>query len=168
MRLYRRIAFITLSVLLSLHSVAWGAEEPAALKVGTARVEITPEKPVQMSGYASRKDLSTGVHDPLSARVLAFEAGGERLVLVSVDILGFYGGTAEYFREALLAEYDLEPSELFLCAIHTHSAPTPTIDKEKGHPNNVEYTEKLRDDLVKVVGRALGRMQPAESGSGVG
>lgn len=168
MRLYRRIAFITLSALLLLHSVGWCADEPAALKVGTARVEITPEKPVQMSGYASRKDLSTGVHDPLSARVLAFEAGGKRLVLVSVDILGFYGGTAEYFRDALLAEYDLEPSELFLCAIHTHSAPTPTIDKEKGHPNNVEYTEKLRGDLVKAVGQALGRMQPAAVGIGVG
>ncbi len=168
MRLYRRVAFITLSVLLLLHCVAWCGDEPAALKVGTARVEVTPEKPVQMSGYSSRKDLSTGVHDPLSARVLAFEADGKRLVLVSVDIIGFYGGTAEYFRDALLAEFNLAPSELFLCAIHTHSAPSPTIDKEKGHPNNVGYTEKLRDDLVKAVGQALGRMQPAEIGIGVG
>jgi len=168
MRLYRRIALVLLFVCSFVGSVAWCADEPAALRVGTARVEITPEKPVQMSGYSSRKDLSTGVHDPLSARVLAFEAGGKRLVLVSVDIIGFYEGTADYFREALLAEYGLAPSELFLCAIHTHSAPTPTIDKEKGHPNNVEYTEKLRGDLVKVVGQALGRMHPAEVGIGVG
>lgn len=168
MRRHPRITFVALPVLLSLGSVAWCAGEPAALKVGTARVEITPEKPVQMAGYASRKDLSTGVHDPLSARVLAFEKDGTRLVLVSVDILGFYEGTADYFRDALLAEYDLEPCELFLCAIHTHSAPSPTLNKEKGHPNNVEYTEKLRGDLVKVVGQALGRMQPAEIGIGVG
>ncbi|HPC93937.1 MAG TPA: neutral/alkaline non-lysosomal ceramidase N-terminal domain-containing protein [Sedimentisphaerales bacterium] len=168
MRRHPRITFVLLPVLLSLGSVVWCAEEPAALKVGAARVEITPEKPVQMAGYASRKDLSTGVHDPLSARVLAFEKDGKRLVLVSVDILGFYEGTADYFRDALLAEYDLAPSELFLCAIHTHSAPSPTLNKEKGHPNNVEYTEKLRGDLVKVVGQALGRMQPAEIGIGVG
>lgn len=168
MRTHCRILFVTLLVCLSLGSVAWCADAAAALRAGTARADITPEKPVQMSGYASRKDLSTSVHDPLSARVLAFEADGKRLVLVSMDIIGFYGGTAEYFRDALLAQYNLKPSELFLSAIHTHSAPSPTIDREKGHPNNVEYTEKLRGDLVRVVGQALGRMQPAQIGVGVG
>jgi hypothetical protein len=34
-----------------------------------------------MSGYASRKGLSEGVHDPLSARVVAFESGRDRLYL---------------------------------------------------------------------------------------
>jgi neutral ceramidase len=168
MMLHRRIAFVAFFVCLWLCSLAWCAEKAAPLSAGTARVEITPDKPVQMSGYASRKDLSTSVHDPLSARVVAFEVDGKRLVLVSTDIIGFYEGTAEYFREALLAEFDLEPSELFLSAIHTHSAPTPTINKEKGHPNNVEYTEKLRDDLVAAVGQALDRMQPADIGIGVG
>jgi hypothetical protein len=71
-------------------------------------------------------------HDPLSARVLAFETGGKRLVLVSVDIIGFYGGTDEYLRSALLKEFSLQPSELFLCGIHTHAAPTPTMDREHG------------------------------------
>ena len=168
MRMHCRILFVTLLVCLSLGSVAWCADEVAVLRAGTARVDITPEKPVQMAGYASRKDLSTCVHDPLSTRVLAFEADGKRLVLISMDIIGFYEGTAEYFREALLAEYDLKPSEVFLCAIHTHSAPSPTINKERGHPNNVEYTERLRGDLIEAVGQALGRMQPAEVGVGVG
>ncbi len=62
------------------------------LKAGAARIDITPDKPVNMSGYAGRKGLSTGVHDPLSARAVAFEADGKRLVLVSTDIIGFYEG----------------------------------------------------------------------------
>src|SRR3989339_179375 len=78
------------------------AENQAGLKAGVARIDITPEKPVTLSGYAGRKGLSTGVHDPLSARVLAFEAAGKRLVLVSIDIIGFYDGTDEYLRGALL------------------------------------------------------------------
>lgn len=168
MRMHCRILFITLLVYLLHGSMAWCANEAAVLRAGTARVAITPEKPVQMAGYASRKDLSTSVHDPLSARVLAFEVDGKRLVLVSTDVLGFYGDTAGNFREALLAEVDLDPSELFLSAIHTHSAPTLTLDKEKGHPNNVEYTEKLRRDLIQAVGQALGGMQPFDVGLGVG
>lgn len=147
---------------------AWGAGADTPLKAGAARIEITPDKPVQMSGYASRKGLSTGVHDPLSARVLTFESAGRRLVLVCVDVIGFYDGTADYFRRALLAEFDLDPSALFLSAIHTHSAPTLTIDKDKGHPNNLEYTEALKEKLIEVVGQALSRMRPAGIGVGVG
>ncbi|MEN6336422.1 MAG: neutral/alkaline non-lysosomal ceramidase N-terminal domain-containing protein [Phycisphaerales bacterium] len=144
------------------------AELGDELEAGVARIDITPDKPVHMSGYASRKDLSTGVHDPLSARVLAFKLGDKRLILVSTDVIGFYDGTADYLRNALLGELQLQPSELFLCAIHTHSAPTLSIDKEKEHPNNVEYTEGLKDKLIEVVREALGRMQPAEIGLGVG
>jgi len=144
------------------------AQGQAGLKAGVARIDITPDKPVTLSGYAGRKGLSTGVHDPLSARVLAFEAAGKRLVLVSLDIIGFYGGTDEYLRSALLKEFNLQPSELFLSAIHTHAAPTPTIDRERGHENNVAYMEGLRGKLLEVVRQALGRMEAASLGLGVG
>ncbi len=144
------------------------AEVPGGLKAGASRIDITPEKPVKMSGYGSRKDLSTGVHDPLSARVLAFEAGDRRFVLISTDVLGFYGGTADYLRNALLEEFQLQPSELFLAAIHTHAGPSLTIDKERDHPNNVEYTESLKGKLIEVVRQAMGRMQPVKIGWGAG
>jgi len=144
------------------------AENQAGLKAGVARIDITPDKPVTLSGYASRKGLSTGVHDPLSARVLAFEAAGRRLVLVSVDIIGFYDGTDEYLRSTLLKEFSLQPSELFLCAIHTHAAPSPTVNRERGHANNVEYMETLRGKLTDVIRRALDGMQPVSVGVGVG
>ena len=143
-------------------------EQAGSLRAGAAKVDITPQKSVRMSGYGGRKGLSQGVHDPLSARVVAFAGGGKRLVLVSTDLIGFYDGTAKYLREVLLKEFDLDPSELFLSAIHTHAGPTPTIDKEKGHPNNVEYTKNLGDKLVEVVGKALGEMEPVCIGTAAG
>jgi hypothetical protein len=144
------------------------ADVPGGLRAGAARIDITPEKPVRMAGYGSRKDPSTGVHDPLSARVLAFEAGGRRLVLVSTDLIGFYDGTAEVMRRAVLDACHLKPSELFLAAIHTHAAPTLTVEKDGGHANNLEYTESLKGKLVAVVRQALGAMEPAAVGVGVG
>lgn len=166
----RRIALVVClssgAVLLAVASARAGSE--SGLKAGVARTDITPDKPVTLSGYASRKGLSTGVHDPLSARALAFEAGGKRLVLVSVDIIGFYGGTDVYLRSALLKEFDLQPSELFLCAIHTHAAPSPTIDLGRDNASNVEYMEALRGKLIDVVRRALDGMQPVSLGLGVG
>jgi neutral ceramidase len=156
----------TVVVLLALGPAR--AESTLGLRAGAARIDITPDKPVTLSGYASRKGLSTGVHDPLSARVLAFEAGAKRLVLVSVDIIGFYDGTDEYLRGPLLKEFGLQPSELFLCAIHTHAAPSPTVNRERGNPNNVEYMETLLRKLTGVIRQALDGLRPASLGLGVG
>ena len=142
--------------------------EAGQLRAGIANTDITPAKPVRMSGYESRKDLSKGVHDRLSARVVAFESGTKRLVLVSTDLLGFYGGTAEDFRKNICKKYKLEDGELFLCGIHTHSGPTLTLSKDEGNANNFEYTVGLREDLVEVVGHALGRLKPVAIGVGVG
>jgi len=167
MKALASVVSLSVAALLLVAPLSYAAEQ-AGLKAGVARIDITPDKPVTLSGYASRKGLSTGVHDPLSARALAFEAAGKRLVLVSVDIIGFYGGTDEYLRSALLKEFNLQPSELFLCGIHTHAAPTPTLDRERGGASNVEYMEALRGKLIDVVRRALGAMQPAKIGLGVG
>jgi hypothetical protein len=144
------------------------ATSESALRAGTARIDITPEKPVKMSGYGARTALSEAVHDPLSARVVAFEKDGERLVLVSSDLLGFYGGTAELFRELIINEFELEPGELFLSAVHTHDGPTLTMDEEKGHPNNLEYTKALEGRLVEVIRKALKNTGPVHIGAGIG
>ena len=138
------------------------------LRAGVAKIDITPDQPVTMSGYASRKGVSTGVHDPLSARAVVFETEGQRLVLVSTDLIGFYGGSADTVRQALLRECQLLPAELFLAAIHTHSAPTVTFDAEKGHSNNVAYSKALQQKLVGVVKAAMSNTRPAQLGYGSG
>lgn len=144
-----------------------GAQAPG-LRAGVARIDITPQKPVTMSGYDGRKGLSQDVHDPLSARVVAFSSNGNRLVLVSTDLIGFYGGTAEHIRRIILEKFGLEPSELFLTGIHTHAGPALTLNKENGHPNNTEYTESLTSSLTEAIGKALADMEPVHIGAGAG
>jgi neutral ceramidase len=138
------------------------------LRAGAARIDVTPTKPVTLAGYGGRTDLSKGVHDPLSARVLAFEQDGARLVLVSLDSLGFYNETAGPLRQAILDANGLQPSELFLCAIHTHSAPTLTLNSEHDPAPNVEYTQALKSKLATVVRTALAQLVPVQIGYGAG
>ena len=159
------VAYWTLCVCLP-HPAS--AAEENVLRAGAARIEITPTQPVTLAGYASRTNLSQGVHDPLSARVAAFEHADRKLVLVSIDNLGFYNGTADPLRQAILDACRLEPSELFLCAIHTHSAPALALDIQKGHPNNIAYTKWLQGRLVEVIRSALDRLVPVQLGVGSG
>jgi neutral/alkaline ceramidase-like enzyme len=138
------------------------------LRAGVAKLDITPEKPVTLAGYESRKDLSQGVHDSLSARALAFEQDGSKLLLVSTDNLGFYAGTAEPFRQAIIQACNLKDSDLFLCAIHTHSAPSLMLDPSRGHANNVAYTKALEGKLVEVSLAAFHDLGPIQIAAGSG
>jgi len=164
----KQITAIVIVLIISFCLGVCAAASEGTLRAGTAMIDITPDKPVKMSGYGARTSLSEAIHDPLSARVVAFENNGERLVLVSSDLLGYYAGTAENFRKVILSEFDLEPGELFLSAIHTHDGPTLTMDEEKGHPNNLEYTKNLQARLIEVIRKALKNIGPVHTGAGVG
>ncbi len=162
------IIIVFIACLFFTASVVESRESAGVLRAGAAKINITPKKSVKMSGYAGRKGLSTGVHDPLSARIVAFESNGRRFVLVSSDLIGFYDGTTEHVRKVILNEFDLEPSELFLSSIHTHAGPALTIDKEEGHPHNLEYTETLTAKLIEVIRKAFNNMGPVHLGAGIG
>ena len=154
------------SIYISLFAVGVFAEETPLLG-GFAKIDITPTAPVTLSGYASRTDLSTGVHDSLSARVTVFQSGNDKLVLVSTDVIGFYSGTDNIIRQAIFKEFDVQPQQLFLAAIHTHAGPS-IILSERGHPNNIAYTQRLQEKLITVIGQALDNLQPINIGAGVG
>jgi len=138
------------------------------LRAGIAKIDITPDNPVKLYGYSSRKTLSEGVHDPLFARAVVFENNGKKVVLVSSD-LGSYGG--EVFltiQKSILDKFNLKESELFLSAIHSHSSPVLSLNKENGDPNNIQYTEALNKMLLTVIGEALKNLKPVHTGIGVG
>ena len=58
-------------------------------KAGTARVKITPDQPLVLSGKFQRDRPSAGALHDLWAKALALEdAGGRRVVLVTLDLVG--------------------------------------------------------------------------------
>src|SRR5437588_12200758 len=59
----------------------------AGLKAGVAVTDITPPVGWRMSGYFYER-LSTNIHDPLQAKALVFQQGGEKAALVCCDLIG--------------------------------------------------------------------------------
>ncbi len=141
----------------------------AELLVGAARVDITPEVPVALEGYSEpHTRMSVGVHDRLYARAVAFRNGARKLVLVSCDLAGFQGVPVSIYRKELFARFALQPDELLLSGIHTHSGPMLIVNRAYPHPNNFAYTEGLKAKLVEVVGKALKAAAPARLSVGIG
>jgi hypothetical protein len=154
------------------------AEPPSGWKAGVARVDTTPATPVWMSGYASRSSPSQGVAHPLAAKALALaDARGNTIVIVTCDIISFSRAFSGRVCDRVKARHGLPRENIVLFASHCHSGPTPSesverlttdgVAREKAE-NNVDYTRDLEDKLVRLVGEALGTMEPASLAYGVG
>ncbi len=93
------------------------------MKIGFAKVDITPPIGVYLAGYFQRDRPSIGVHDPLYSRAIAIVDGEKVFAAASVDVLGIsldlFRLVEKYVRE-LLGDVGIEFS---VSAIHTHSGP---------------------------------------------
>src|ERR1051326_5240716 len=96
----------------------------APLKAGVAKVEITPDGPIWMSGYAARTHASEGVLTPLWARALALQSSNaNRIVIVSTDLIGIPRTLADEVAARVTRQYGLKRSQFLLNASHTHTGP---------------------------------------------
>jgi hypothetical protein len=120
------------------------------LHVGWASRDITPDRPVALSGQFHKR-ISKGVTARLSVTALALETkdGDDALdqaLLVSCDLVGIRDGIQARLRKLLegkLAGFDLR--KLLLNATHTHTAPVTTDPwydvTEEGVMKPAEYTD---------------------------
>ncbi|MBI5507295.1 MAG: neutral/alkaline non-lysosomal ceramidase N-terminal domain-containing protein [Deltaproteobacteria bacterium] len=103
-------------------------------KVGFAKRDITPDHDVVMGGFfklGSALDLttniarwSTGVHDPLFARAVAWEdPEGRAVVHVQLDVIGLLNVDVTPIQEAVARATGLEAQAVVVAASHSHASP---------------------------------------------
>jgi hypothetical protein len=137
----------------------------AGLKAGAAKVEITPPTGLRMYGYGSRQAQSTGVLDPLLARVLVLEAGEKRLAWLVLD-LGepLAPEWIERLRERVRRSSGI--SHVLVTATHTHSG--PDIRDEFPPKESPDWESGVLEKVAKAIDEAQGRAVEARLGTGYG
>ncbi len=139
-------------------------------KAAATAVKITPEKPMWMAGYASRKAPSEGVLQDLHAKCLALEdASGKRLVILTMDLIGIPASLREGVELAAREKHGLPPEAIVMNASHTHCGPEFRLGAWRyldGMEHKVaeatEYGELLRTRLVRLMDDALAGLAPAQ------
>lgn len=99
-----------------------GVEKPKPtmqFRATVAAVDVTPPYNVWLAGYHPGRK-STGVHDPIEARILLLQdTGGRNIAIVTIDMLGFLKGDVD----ALRARLRIKNIEVFVLSSHNHSSP---------------------------------------------
>jgi neutral ceramidase len=170
-----------LSVLLSASLFGQAASPqpsspPPVWSAGAAAVDITPDGPVWLAGFANRKVASQGVGLRIFTKALAIQdASGGRMVIATLDLVGIPRQMRADVERRASERYGLRPECLLINASHTHSA--PAISREEveephayfgtvipaGLAEKAEaYRATVADKLVEVIGAALAKLRPAE------
>ena len=140
------------------------------MKAGVARIDITPEGPIWMSGYAARNKPSEGVLMPLWAKALALEDGrGRRAVIVTTDLIGLPMELTDVVAARAMEKYKLEREGLVFNSSHTHTGPVVrgnlSVMESQQAPHRealAAYRQRLQQNLLDLIGAALGDLGPAE------
>jgi neutral ceramidase len=138
-----------------------------ALEHVAERTVVTPDKPMWMSGYASRTGPAEGAEIDLWAKAAVFQAAdGKKLILVTLDLVGIDRDTSQAVCKRIMAKHQLSREAIALSVSHTHCG--PVVGKnlrsmyffDDAQAKLVdEYTDALPGKILKAVDGAVANLE---------
>lgn len=161
-------------IMIGVNPATTAPAAPQQLRAAVAKIDLTPDKPKYLLGYAARQ--STGVLDRIHHRILVLDDGATRFILVSSEFCVISPSLYDEVAGRLERRLGIPRINFWWTLTHTHSAP------EVGHPGlpsvfmadryehrvDKEYTTFVENTLVDGVTDALGRLEPVRLGVGWG
>ena len=150
----------------------------ATLLIGTARVDITPNTTVWLSGFASRNHApeTSATITPLYARALSIQQRKSHpFVIVSLDVIGFDRDVSDRIYALAWELFHIPRERLRLCATHTHSGPVigsnlyPLVPSDSTEDRKIsDYAKALISLTISAINQSLAKPIPATIRYGTG
>jgi neutral ceramidase len=163
--------WVALTILMFISSLP---EATAGWKAGLAKAVITPDTPVWLAGYGSKRVPDGKLHD-LWMKALALEDHqGRRAILVTSDFQGVPKIMSDRVFEALKKD-GIERHQIMITFSHNHCGPRLGDDLIDYYPVEAEqealveqYTTVMVDRMVQMVRESIGNLAPATLSTGDG
>jgi hypothetical protein len=139
----------------------------AVPRAGTARLDVTPERPVMLAGFGQRTKPSDGVLDRIFVKALFLDDGDNRLLLITADLISTPRPLGEAVAVAVGEATGLKPDQICVCASHTHSGPVPH-DAGDGATGVAAFVAGLQAAMISVGVQAVAMARPCRVRTGVG
>lgn len=125
------------------------------LKVGVAKIDITPSDVKGMTVIGHRREVN-GVRDPLRAGVLILDDGETKAAMVSLDTIGAWEVMVKKARKRISEESGVPPENIMISASHNHSGP--------GFVEHLRWASELIDKLGVAAKEAAADMRTVTVG----
>jgi neutral ceramidase len=130
------------------------------LRVGTAKIDITPT-PEESKGLRNVWGTAfTGIHDHVYVRAIVIDNGKTSAALVTEDTSQTPDTLA--VRQRIEKEIGVPASNIFISATHTHNAPIPNTTGRQLGPGSAKFSETVNEAYVEAVREAKAKLQPGK------
>lgn len=146
------------------------AEEVLLWKSGAAKINITPDRYIWMSGYGGRDKPADSKLTDLWAKAQVIEdVKGARAAVVTLDLVGIDRGLSVQICDELKKNFQLDRARIALCTSHTHTGPAVGRNlgamlvwrlNERQLKEIDEYGDALVRKVTEVVGQAIKNLEP--------
>jgi hypothetical protein len=149
-----------------------GNSTNSCIKLGTAKIDITPEISIPLAGFSSRSGSFEKVSQPLYARIFWFETNDPnptRVLIVSADLICWGSDRMPMLKQRLKDRFGLEASSIIMHATHTHSGPqTSTLLSKLVGETSFDYLERIEEQVLIGAAQAAAGAEPVHIRRGTG
>jgi hypothetical protein len=138
-------------------------------RAGFAKVVVSPPLGVDLAGYGVYLDRrASEVHDDLFARALALEDdAGERVLLLSLDLLGLSWELYHAITAQTAAAAGLDVGRVLVSSTHTHSGPS-TASLQGWGEAKLSYVDGIPARCAEAAAAAIAALHPVRIGAAQG
>lgn len=148
---------VTLAMTGGLATTAMAQTDAGALRVGAARVDITPAESDLPEQYL-------GILDQVYSRAIVVDNGAASVALVTVDALTLSDPVWRRLSGKIASETGIAVENQIITATGTHSMPGGMRNVENPSPPELAWEQAI----IASVAQAKARLQPARMGFGSG
>ena len=151
-----------LKVMLAFAVLSFAAvAEPGKIKAKWFEVDISPDVGTLIAGYGDN-DVSVARYDDLLASGLCLDDGTNRILLVSLDLIGLDYGSIKQIRKDLSAITGAPEEGVLVSCTHTHEGPhTRMYDKKEALGGEKVFDESPSSIDVRYMDRLHYRLSEA-------
>ena len=140
-----------------------------AWKAGLGKEKITPEKPIWMTGYATRTHPADGTAEDLWVKALALcDPEGNKSVVLTLDLCGITREISDTVALEITRRYNIPRSAVMVNVSHTHCSPWIEgnliglrLFPESGYQLAHEYSKWLKTKMIIAADHALQTLSPS-------
>lgn len=133
------------------------------MKAGYGERIVNPSSEVELSGYGYYLERKAKeILDDLKVRALGMEEKGEKLILISCDILSLSTEFADEIRREISENENIPIENILISTIHTHTGPAGQNMRGCGELN-LEYCNQLKNKIGEAVEDAIKEQAEAEA-----
>lgn len=140
-------------------------------QVGVAETTINPRLGMQIDGNIGAYRPAQCILNDLHARAIVFERGGDRFLLLSMDLLAITTEWCDAIRDFAAGELGFDRDAVAVHVVQNHSSPsmgqimlTDRFEATKKHPwirgSDPDYGPLAMEKIKPMIREAVGNVQP--------